>query len=151
MTESEDLILVRRALQADPESFNKLCQKYYHPLVAIADSILLDAHLAEDAAQEALARYMEKCLEVASRHGVPEPHFVIRTMLRRWGSCSPRGRITLNLSLVKAPVHCIEYVITHELCHLKYPNHSKVFYALLTRCQPDWRKRKALLDQIVVS
>lgn len=56
MAESEDLILVRRALQADPESFNKLCQRYYHPLVATADSILLDAHLAEDAAQEALAQ-----------------------------------------------------------------------------------------------
>ncbi len=56
MTETEDLILVRRALQADPESFNKLCQRYYHPLVAIADSILLDRHLAEDAAQEALAQ-----------------------------------------------------------------------------------------------
>ena len=56
MTESEDLILVRRALQADPESFNTLCQRYYHSLVAIADSILLDVHLAEDAAQEALAQ-----------------------------------------------------------------------------------------------
>jgi RNA polymerase sigma-70 factor (ECF subfamily) len=56
MTESEDLILVRRALQADLESFNKLCQRYYQPLVAIADSILLDEHLAEDAAQEALAQ-----------------------------------------------------------------------------------------------
>jgi len=56
MTESEDLILVRRALQADPESFNELCQRYYHPLVAIADSILLDVHLAEDAVQEALAQ-----------------------------------------------------------------------------------------------
>ena len=55
MTKSEDLILVRRALQADPESFNELCQRYYHPLIAIADSILLDVHLAEDAAQEALA------------------------------------------------------------------------------------------------
>lgn len=56
MTESEDLILVRRALQADPESFNKLCQRYYHPLVAIANSVLMDGHLAEDAAQEALAQ-----------------------------------------------------------------------------------------------
>jgi len=55
MTESEDLILVRRALQADPESFNKLCQRYYQSLIAIADSILLDVHLAEDATQEALA------------------------------------------------------------------------------------------------
>ncbi len=56
MTESDDLILVRRALKADPESFNELCQRYYHPLVAIANSVLMDGHLAEDAAQEALTQ-----------------------------------------------------------------------------------------------
>jgi RNA polymerase sigma-70 factor (ECF subfamily) len=55
MMNAEDPILVGRALQADPESFGALCRRYYHPLVAVADSILLDHHLAEDAAQEALA------------------------------------------------------------------------------------------------
>lgn len=55
MTNAEDPILVRRALQADPESFGQLCKRYYPSLVAVADSILLDHHLAEDAAQEALA------------------------------------------------------------------------------------------------
>ena len=55
MTEPEDQILVRRVLEADPESFGELCRRYYHSLVAVADSILLDHHLAEDAAQEALA------------------------------------------------------------------------------------------------
>jgi RNA polymerase sigma-70 factor (ECF subfamily) len=55
MTNVEDHILVRRALQADPESFGQLCRRYYPSLLAVADSILLDHHLAEDAAQEALA------------------------------------------------------------------------------------------------
>jgi len=54
MKDLEDQILVQRALQADPESFGELCRRYYHSLVAVADSILLDHHLAEDAAQEAL-------------------------------------------------------------------------------------------------
>jgi len=55
MKDLEDQILVRQALEADPESFGELCRRYYHSLVAVADSILLDHHLAEDAAQEALA------------------------------------------------------------------------------------------------
>lgn len=102
-------------------------------------------------AHETLGRYMEKCYAIASRHGVPEPKTVIRLMRRRWGSCSPSGRITLNVDLVKVPVHCIEYVLFHELCHLKNHNHSKAFYALLTRCLPDWRQRKEALDKFILS
>ena len=55
MKNLEDQTLVRRALEADPESFGELCRRYYHSLVAVADSVLLDHHLAEDAAQETLA------------------------------------------------------------------------------------------------
>ncbi|HCO93958.1 MAG TPA: hypothetical protein DIU00_08415 [Phycisphaerales bacterium] len=55
MKDLEDQILVQRVLQADPESFGELCRRYYDSLVAVADSILADRHLAEDAAQEALA------------------------------------------------------------------------------------------------
>ena len=102
-------------------------------------------------AHETLDRYMEKCYRIASRHGVPKPQMVIRLMGRRWGSCSPSGRITLNVNLVKVPVHCIEYVIMHEICHLKNHNHSKAFYSLLTRCLPDWRLRKETLDKFILS
>jgi RNA polymerase sigma-70 factor (ECF subfamily) len=62
MTDFEDHILVQRALQADPESFGELCGRYYPSLVAVPDSILPDHHLAEDAAQEALA---EACSQLA--------------------------------------------------------------------------------------
>ncbi len=101
--------------------------------------------------RETLGRYLEKCYNVASRHGVPEPLLVIRKMRRRWGSCSSKGRITLNANLAQVPVDCIEYVIMHELCHLKHNNHSKTFYSLLTRCQPDWRKRKETLNRFRLS
>jgi len=64
MANPEDHILVRRALQADPEGFGELCRRYYPSLVAVADSILLDHHLAEDAAQEALTEACRKLGEL---------------------------------------------------------------------------------------
>jgi RNA polymerase sigma-70 factor (ECF subfamily) len=64
MKDLEDQILVQRALQSDPESFGELCRRYYSSLLAVADSVLLDHHLAEDAAQEALAAACRQLLKL---------------------------------------------------------------------------------------
>lgn len=81
---------------------------------------------------------------------LPErPTLLVRPMTRRWGSCSKKGTITLNVDLVKVPLIYIDYVIVHELCHLKIHNHSPAFYRLLTRCMPDWRQRKERLEGFV--
>lgn len=74
------------------------------------------------------------------------PPITIRTMRVQWGSCSPQGRITLNPALVRAPRECIDYVLLHELCHLKQHNHSIAFYRLLDVHLPDWRRIKCRLD-----
>lgn len=70
---------------------------------------------------------------------------VIRTMKRRWGSCSNRGKITLSTELIKLPDLYIEYVIIHELCHLRHHNHGTGYYKLLSELFPEWRSvRKEL-------
>lgn len=74
------------------------------------------------------------------------PPVRLQTMKVQWGSCSPAGRITLNPQLVKAPRECIDYVLLHELCHLRYHNHSPQFYKALDSHMPRWRSIKERLD-----
>ena len=78
------------------------------------------------------------------------PPLVVRQMVRRWGSCTTTGKVILNTDLVRAPVHCIDYVIVHELCHVRVHGHDKAFYRLLSACMPDWESRKARLESFVV-
>jgi predicted metal-dependent hydrolase len=72
----------------------------------------------------------------------------IQVMENRWGSCTPKGKIILNTELIKAPKPCIEYVVTHELCHLLHRNHTKAFFKLLTSEMPDWEKWKRKLEKL---
>ncbi|MDO9087298.1 MAG: SprT family zinc-dependent metalloprotease [Anaerolineaceae bacterium] len=81
------------------------------------------------------------------RFGFPQPELAVRQMRSRWGSCSPLGKITLNLKLIMVPKQLIDYVIVHELCHRVEHNHSKGFYQLLGRIMPDWGERKEKLEK----
>ncbi|WP_164661332.1 M48 family metallopeptidase [Tropicibacter sp. Alg240-R139] len=77
------------------------------------------------------------------------PPFRLQDMTRQWGSCSPGGSILLNPHLIKAPRPCIEYVVLHELAHLKHHDHSPEFFRLIDRNLPGWRSHKSLLDNMV--
>jgi predicted metal-dependent hydrolase len=85
---------------------------------------------------------------MAKTGGSDNPPIVIKKMKTRWGSVSQSGVITLNLRLVQAPFECIEYVVMHEICHLRHFNHDKEFYVMLERFIPDWRNRKMRLESI---
>ena len=74
----------------------------------------------------------------------------IKQMKRRWGSCGRDRVLILNLDLIRAPRSCIEYVIVHELCHVREPNHSKRFYRQLEGILPEWRARKERLERLLV-
>lgn len=74
----------------------------------------------------------------------------IRTMKRRWGSCSGKGMITLNTELIKLDDRHIEYVIVHELCHLKHHNHSSRFYDLLSELFPEYKEVRKEMKKFIL-
>lgn len=84
-----------------------------------------------------------------AKHRVPEPSLRLLKMPKRWGSASPDGRIALNPELVHMPSRCIDYVITHEICHLKHPNHGPQFHRLLTSLMPDWKNQKERMEHLI--
>lgn len=94
-------------------------------------------------------RILRDCLPLFESYQLPEPVLEIRKMEKRWGSCTPKGRIRLNVELVKAPKACIEYVIIHELCHLIEPRHNRAFYLLLKKLMPDWEVWKERLERVM--
>ena len=102
---------------------------------------------------EASRFFSAKLEEVLSRfklYNFRPTSLVVRTMKRRWGSCSVKGKITLSTELIKMSEPCIEYVIIHELCHLRHHNHGKEFYALMSGIEPDWKiYRKKLKDHVM--
>lgn len=92
---------------------------------------------------------LEVCAQHSAFRRIGEVRLIIRKMTRRWGSCTARRNLVLNTELIRAPRGCIDYVITHELCHLVVPDHSRKFVNLLDRVMPDWRDRKRQLERVM--
>jgi predicted metal-dependent hydrolase len=109
------------------------------------------ANWFRDRAMTVFDERYQYCTKSVAPYGIRQQSsgFELRTMSKRWGSCTPAGRIFLNPLLVSAPKDCIDYVIIHELCHLRFPNHSTSFYKLLASILPDWRERKERLNDRV--
>ncbi len=100
-------------------------------------------------AQRHFPELMRKVLTDQQSYGFKPTSLIIRTMKRRWGSCSSKGVITLSTELIKLSDLYIEYVIIHELCHLRHHNHGPNFYHLLSQVFPEWKRvRKELRKYI---
>ena len=101
----------------------------------------------EEMCRRLFPEVVQRLLPLVEPYGVQMPKVSPRRMSTRWGSCTmAKGSIRLNTELIHYPVACIEQVALHELCHFVHGDHSKDFYALLTRLMPDWRERKRLLE-----
>lgn len=95
------------------------------------------------------AEIAEPIITRFAKYGISPSSIYIQEMGNRWGSCTPKGKIILNTELIKAPKPCIEYVITHELCHLLHHDHTKAFFELLEAEMPDWKRWKNKLEKFM--
>jgi predicted metal-dependent hydrolase len=89
----------------------------------------------------------ERLTIYASELGVATPPLRLSSARTRWGSCSPHGSIALNWRLILMPLSILDYVVCHELAHLKEMNHSHRFWSVVAQICPDWRTRRRELRQ----
>jgi len=83
--------------------------------------------------------------------GVEMNRLFVQSMTRKWGSCNPASRnIRLNTQLAQKPKSCLDYVLLHELCHLRVPGHGEAFVALLNLHMLDWEERKQHLNRLPI-
>jgi predicted metal-dependent hydrolase len=92
--------------------------------------------------QRALALFGERVHAVAERGGHVVPQLALSSARTRWGSCSERTGIRLNWRLIHLPLPLIDYVVAHELSHLRQMNHSPRFWAEVAALFPDWRSAR---------
>jgi predicted metal-dependent hydrolase len=103
-----------------------------------------------DHAEALIAERVRRALNVTTWLDVKTPQISIRVLKQRWGSTTKSGRVTFNVDLVKLPLPCIDYVVAHELVHVRIPNHSPAFWRMLSRVMPDWRRWRERLEGVEI-
>jgi predicted metal-dependent hydrolase len=96
--------------------------------------------------QQAELVFSQKADKFSEMMGLRYSSIIIRGQRTRWGSCSPGGSLSLNWKLMLAPETIVDYVIMHELAHIKHMNHSRRFWEFLARYCPDWQKYRNWLS-----
>ena len=97
---------------------------------------------------EAAAHFARRVEHYAPRLGVRPSKVTIRGQHSRWGSCSAKGTVSLNWRLMLAPGELADYVVVHELCHLRHLDHSPRFWAMVGGVIPDYRRRRRRLNAL---
>ena len=98
-------------------------------------------------AEEALAFIPDRAAYYAPLVGASYGRITIRAQRSRWGSCSSKGNLNFNCLLMLVPAHVLDYVVVHELCHLRELNHSPRFWAEVERILPDYKVSRTWLKE----
>ena len=107
-----------------------------------------DAEMAEILNDDALVRSRaaerlpERVEAWRAKAGVAPPRVVVADQRKRWGSCDHRGTIRLNWRIVQAPMRLVDYVVVHELAHLRHRGHGRDYWRAVGRVMPDYERRR---------
>lgn len=121
-------VTLRRRSEAEPEKLRNIIESWLK--------------------QTALTDFAARCASLAARIGVTPGKLRLSTAKTRWGSCSRFGDIALNWKLIHAAPEIIDYVILHELCHIRHFDHSPAFWSLVAQHMPDYKTRQAQLKHL---
>jgi predicted metal-dependent hydrolase len=142
----------RLKVSVGPETGVQLRGAYFHVLTSTGSAEEVRQALEKwfrRKAAEQFERRIESWLSWCAKRGLPQPRLRLLRMPKRWGSASPDGRIALNPELIHMPSRCIDYVVAHEICHLRHPHHGPQFFRLLGSLMPDWKVQKERMEHAV--
>ncbi len=117
------------------------------PLDPLVDAFTLQARVVEWLRQSALACFRERAAHYAPALAVTVPSIRLSNAKTRWGVCYPAGRILLNWRLIQMPLALLDYVVVHELAHLRHADHSPRFWNEVGRVMPDYAERRRSLQR----
>lgn len=118
------------------------------PHASVQDPTQLLANTLKKWYIESARRLLEERTAYWAREiGVRPSRIFIREQKSRWGSCSSRGNLNYNWRVVMAPLEVVDYLVVHELCHIKAPNHSKDFWLLVGQSVPDYKIQRKWLRE----
>lgn len=122
-----------------------LAVRYAGRSVPVDSPVDVRRHVEHDLRQLARERLVPRLYQLADRFGLKVSRVTIRNQHSRWGSCSRSGAIALNFRLVQMPPDVRDYVLIHELMHLKQQNHGRRFWALVRKACPGFREAEGWL------
>ncbi len=100
--------------------------------------------------EQARALVLERVSFWNTHYQLPFGRIAIRNQKTRWGSCSSKGNLNFSYKLALLPIHLVDYIVVHELCHLKEFNHGSRFWILVAQTIPDYQIRRVELRKQVI-
>ena len=150
-TDGEDFSLLgkKRALRIaespayrEPELSDTELIVYVAPGSSRADAVRLSQRYIVELCEKRVRQAFDKYTAILGLH---PRKITLKKMTSRWGSCSSNGNISINVDVICFAQECIDYVVVHELCHLKHMDHSADFWRLVSTCCPNYKQLREIM------